>query len=43
MERGILRIMNKKGGDILCDHDARFVREPLVHYVDNNVGTKGGE
>ena len=33
--------MNKKGGHILCDHDARFVSEHLVNYVGNNVGTKG--
>ena len=33
--------MTRKGGDILCDHDARFVREQLVSYAGNNVGTKG--
>ena len=33
--------MTRKGGDILCDHDARFVREQLISYVGNNVGTKG--
>ena len=38
---GTLRIMNKKGGDLVCDHDARFVREQLVSYVGNIVGTKG--
>ena len=32
---------NREGGDILCDHDARFVREQFVSYVSNNVGTKG--
>ena len=35
------RIMNKKGGDILCDHDARFVSEQLVSYVGDNIDTKG--
>ena len=40
---GLVRIASRRGGDILCDHDARFVREPLVHYVGNDVGTKGGE
>src|SRR3954467_11630388 len=33
--------MNKKGGQILCDHDARFVSEHFVNYVSNNAGTKG--
>ena len=33
--------LNKKGGDILCDQVARYVREQLVSYVGNNVGTKG--
>ena len=32
---------NKKGADIQCDHDARFVREQLVSFVGNKVGTKG--
>src|SRR3954469_25578926 len=32
---------NREGGDMLCDHDARFVREQFVSYVSNNVGTKG--
>ena len=31
----------KKGGDIPCDHDARFVREQFVRFVGNKVGTKG--
>ena len=30
----------KKGGDIPYDHDARFVREQFVSFV-NKVGTKG--
>ena len=38
---GLVRIMSKKGGSILCDHDARFVREQLVSYVGNIVDTKG--
>src|SRR3954464_3387278 len=32
---------NREGGDMLCDHDARFVREQFVSYVSNKVGTKG--
>ena len=31
----------KKGGDIPCDHDARFFREQFVSFVGNKVGTKG--
>ena len=38
---GTVRIMSRKGGDIVCDHNARFVREQLVSYVGNNFGTKG--
>ena len=33
--------LSKKGVDIPCDHDARFVREQFVIYASNNVGTKG--
>ena len=33
--------LNKKGVDNQCDHDARFVREHLVSFVGNKVGTKG--
>ena len=32
---------NREGGDILCDHDARFLREQFFSYVSNNVGAKG--
>ena len=32
---------NKKGAGIQCDHDARFVKEQLVSFVGNKVGTKG--
>ena len=31
----------KKGGDIPCEHDARFVREQFVNYVGNNISAKG--
>ena len=33
--------LNKKGGDIQCDHDARFLGEQIVSDVGNNIGTKG--
>ena len=33
--------LNKKGGGKQCDQVARYVREQLVSYVGNNVGTKG--
>ena len=33
--------LNKKGGDNQCDQVARYVREQLVSYVGNNVGTRG--
>ena len=33
---GLEWILNKKGEDILCDHDARFVREQPVNYVGDN-------
>ena len=35
--------LSKKGGDIPCDHGARFVREQFVNFVGNKVGTKGEE
>src|ERR1041385_347534 len=32
---------NREGGDILCDHDARFAREQFVNYVGNIISAKG--
>ena len=37
---GIVRIISRRGGDIICVHNARFVEEQLVNNVGNNVGTK---
>src|SRR4051812_43351049 len=31
----------KKGGDIPCEHNARFVRDQFVNYVGNIIRAKG--
>src|SRR3954470_10596841 len=31
----------KMGGEIPCDHEARFVREQFVNYVSNSISAKG--
>ena len=37
------RADNREIGDMLCEHDARFVRESTVNNVGSNVGIKGGD